>query len=102
MGPPAAPRTQQARCPAPRPPPLCLLQLRDDPHVHGKRTEPYRYYVCNNAQQHGRATCPAPSVPAGEIERFVVEEIKAIGRDPAPVAATLAESRRLAHRRFKA
>ena len=61
----------------------------------------YRYYVCNHAQQHGRATCPAPSVPAGEIERFVVEEIKAIGRDPALVAATLAESRRLAQEATK-
>jgi site-specific DNA recombinase len=35
-------------------------------------------------------------VPAGEIEGFVVNEIKAISRDPALVAATLAESRRLA------
>jgi hypothetical protein len=34
-------------------------------------------------------------LPAGEIEAFVVEEIKAIGRDPALVAATVAESRRL-------
>ena len=56
----------------------------------------YRYYVCNHAQQHGRKTCPAPSVPAGEIERFVVDEIRAIGRDPALVAATWAQSRRLA------
>ena len=56
----------------------------------------YRYYVCNHAQQHGRKTCPAPSVPAGEIERFVVDEIRAIGRDPALVAATWAKSRRLA------
>jgi site-specific DNA recombinase len=55
----------------------------------------YRYYVCNNAQQNGRAACPAPSVPAGEIEAFVVDEIKAIGRDPALVTATVAESRRL-------
>src|SRR4029078_13701591 len=55
----------------------------------------YRYYVCNNAQQNGRAACPAPSVPAGEIEQFVVDEIKAIGRYPALVAATCAESRRL-------
>jgi site-specific DNA recombinase len=57
----------------------------------------YRYYVCNNAQQHGRSSCPAPSVPAEEIERFVVNEIKAIGRDPALVSATVAESRRLVH-----
>jgi site-specific DNA recombinase len=55
----------------------------------------YRYYICNKAQQHGRAACPAPSVPAEEIERFVVAEIKAIGRDYELVAATVAESRRL-------
>jgi site-specific DNA recombinase len=55
----------------------------------------YRYYVCNTAQQQGRAQCPAPSLPAAEIERFVVDEIKSIGRDPALVAATVAESRRL-------
>jgi site-specific DNA recombinase len=57
----------------------------------------YRYYICQNAQQNGRAACPAPSVPAGEIEAFVVEEIKAIGQDPSLAAATLAESRRLTH-----
>jgi site-specific DNA recombinase len=56
----------------------------------------YRYYVCNHAQQHGRQACPDPSVPAHEIEQFVVNEIKAISRDPALVAATLAESHRLA------
>jgi site-specific DNA recombinase len=57
----------------------------------------YRYYVCSKAQQLGRKTCPSPSVPADEIEQFVVDQIKAIGRDPALVAATLAESRRLAN-----
>jgi site-specific DNA recombinase len=61
-----------------------------------KRNRRYRYYVCNNAQQLGRRTCPAPSVSAEQIEQFVVDEIRAIGRDPALVAATLAESRRLA------
>jgi site-specific DNA recombinase len=61
----------------------------------------YRYYVCNNAQQHGWAACPTPSIPAGEIEEFVVGEIRAIGRDPALVAATLAESRRLASEGIK-
>ncbi len=56
----------------------------------------YRYYVCTRAQQRGWQECPAPSVPAGEIERFVVEQIKGMVRDPALVAATLAETRRLA------
>jgi site-specific DNA recombinase len=55
----------------------------------------YRYYLCQNAAQNGRSACPTPSLPAAEIEAFVVDEIKAIGRDPALVAATVAESRRL-------
>lgn len=41
----------------------------------------YRYYVCSNAQKRGWAKCPTKSVPAGEIERFVVEQIRSIGRD---------------------
>ena len=53
----------------------------------------YRYYVCTQAQQRGWDTCPSPSLPAGEIEQFVVEQIKCMGRDPALVAATLAEAR---------
>jgi site-specific DNA recombinase len=31
--------------------------------------------------QNGWSECPAPSVPAGEIERFVVEQIQSIGTD---------------------
>ncbi len=58
----------------------------------GKRR--YRYYICTNAQKRGWHVCSAPSVPAGEIEKFVVEQIKCIGRDPELVAATLAETRR--------
>lgn len=65
-------------------------------HTYTKRgNKLYRYYICNNAQQNGRSACPAPSLSAGEIEAFVVAEIKAIGRDRALVAATVAESRRL-------
>ncbi len=52
----------------------------------------YRYYVCASAQQRGWRQCPAPSVPAAEIERFVVDEIRGIGCDPQLVAATLAET----------
>jgi site-specific DNA recombinase len=44
-------------------------------------TRRYRYYLCTNAQKRGWSVCPSPSVPAGEIEQFVVEEIRAIGRD---------------------
>jgi site-specific DNA recombinase len=43
----------------------------------------YPYYVCLGAQKRGWKTCPSKSVPAGEIERFVVDQIRCIGRDPA-------------------
>ncbi len=56
-------------------------------------TKRYRYYVCLNAQKRGWHTCPTKSVPAGEIERFVVEQIKAIGKDPAVLAETLRQAR---------
>jgi site-specific DNA recombinase len=56
----------------------------------------YRYYVCNHAQKRGWQTCPSPSIPAGEIERFVVDQIKAVGRDAQVIKETLAQARRQA------
>jgi site-specific DNA recombinase len=53
----------------------------------------YRYYVCLSAQKKGWSTCATKSVPAGEIERFVVEQIKSIGRDPAVLEGTLRQMR---------
>jgi site-specific DNA recombinase len=42
----------------------------------------YRYYVCGRAQKQGWDTCPTRSVPAGEIEAFVVDRLRCIGADP--------------------
>ena len=53
-----------------------------------KGNKRYRYYVCGTAIQRGWSECPAPSVPAGEIERFVVEQIRTIGKDPALLKQT--------------
>jgi site-specific DNA recombinase len=58
-----------------------------------KGSRRYRYYLCTSAQQRGWQTCASPSVPASTIEQFVVDEIRAIGRDPALVAATLTQVR---------
>jgi site-specific DNA recombinase len=58
-------------------------------HTTRKGTKRYRYYVCTNAQKRGWHCCPSKSVPAGEIERYVVEQIRGIGRDPALVRETL-------------
>jgi site-specific DNA recombinase len=58
---------------------------------HTKRgtNKHYRYYVCSNAQKRGWHTCPSKSIPAGEIERHVVQQIRGIGSDPALVRETL-------------
>ncbi|MCL4198929.1 MAG: recombinase family protein [Phycisphaerales bacterium] len=53
----------------------------------------YRYYVCNGAAKRGWDSCPAKSIPAGEIERIVVEQVRAIGTDPRLVEATLRHAR---------
>jgi site-specific DNA recombinase len=45
-------------------------------------TRRYRYYVCCGAVQRGREQCPSKSIPAGEIERLVVEQVRhALGTD---------------------
>jgi site-specific DNA recombinase len=53
----------------------------------------YRYYVCLQAQKRGWHTCPTKSVPANQIEQFVVDQIKRIGRDPAVLEGTLRQMR---------
>ena len=62
-------------------------------HATKNKNKRYRYYVCSNAQKRGWGVCPSPSVPAPELERFVVEQIKCIGNDTDLLAETLAECR---------
>ena len=71
----------------------------DAPMVHSttrKGSRMYRYYVCRSAQSRGWTTCPSPSVPAGDIEAAVFEELRGIGSDPDLLQATAAEVRKLA------
>lgn len=46
-------------------------------HTHTTKNgnKRYRYYICQNAQSRGWQSCPSPSVPAREIEQFVVEQV---------------------------
>jgi site-specific DNA recombinase len=62
-------------------------------HSTKNGTKRYRYYVCTGAQKRGWHTCPSKSIPAGELERFVVEQIKCIGRDPSLLHETIAQAR---------
>ncbi|XHR30872.1 MAG: recombinase family protein [Chthoniobacteraceae bacterium] len=59
----------------------------------------YRYYVCQKAMKQGWQECETRSVPAQEIENFVIQRIKAIGRDP-ELAAEIASQAREEHHRL--
>ncbi|MCO6435718.1 MAG: recombinase family protein [Phycisphaerae bacterium] len=52
----------------------------------------YRYYTCTDAIKRGRRKCPVGSLPAGEIERAVVEQIRCVADDPELRAETLAQA----------
>jgi site-specific DNA recombinase len=64
------------------------------PSHTSKRGRRYRYYACTNAQSRGWDNCPSKSVPAAQIERVVVEQIKRVGRDPAVLGEVLASAAR--------
>ena len=61
--------------------------------VTAKNKRRYRYYVCSHAQKHGWDTCPTKSLPARDIEQFVVGRIRAIGQDDLLLEETLRAAR---------
>ena len=72
-------------------------------HTHTKKGENkrYRYYVCQNAQKRGWHNCPSKSIPAPEIEKFVVDQVRCIGKDTGLLAETLKETRAKGQTRIK-
>jgi site-specific DNA recombinase len=52
----------------------------------------YRYYTCSGAQKRGWNTCPSKAVPAAQLEKLVLQQIRLIGKDPTVVAETFAQA----------
>ena len=69
----------------------CGSAMSHAANVRGNHT--YRYYSCLTVQKQGAAACPGSRAPAGEIEEVVLSRIRAIGKDPAVLLATLASAR---------
>ena len=45
--------------------------------AHTKRgSRRYRYYSCTNAQKRGWQACPSRSIPAAEMDKVVLEQIR--------------------------
>jgi len=52
----------------------------------------YRYYRCVSAIKNGHGTCPTGTLPAGELERVVVDEVRGLVKDEALLAQVLSEA----------
>jgi site-specific DNA recombinase len=44
----------------------------------------YGYYVCTNALQCGRTSCPSRSLPGPAIEQWVLERLQEVAQEPTP------------------
>jgi len=70
------------------------MRCPHDAHLHpeGRSTVPV-LPLCRHAQAHGRDNCPTKILPAAEIERFVVERLRALGSSAKFRAEVLAKAR---------
>jgi site-specific DNA recombinase len=58
----------------------CGCAMTPAPTSRGTRR--YRFYTCVQAQKRGWDRCPSKSIPAGQMEAFVLEQIQGLARDP--------------------
>ena len=61
---------------------VCCDAAMTPNHTTKAGNKRYRYYVCSSAQKRGWHTCPSKSIPAKQIEDFVVSQVKKIGYAP--------------------
>ncbi|MFN9435033.1 MAG: recombinase family protein [Planctomycetota bacterium] len=55
---------------------------------HGRE---YRYYTCSKKVKTGYKKCSLPSLPAGELEKIVVDQLRSLLRHPNVIAHTFRE-----------
>ncbi len=63
------------------------------PNFTKRRGKVYRYYLCVRAERGQRDCCPVRCLSAGEIERMVVDQLRAVLRAPEILAQTYREAR---------
>jgi site-specific DNA recombinase len=63
------------------------------PSQTARKARRYRYYTCTNAQKRGWDKCQSKSIPAGQIEQFVVSQLRCVGRDETLLGEVLAQAR---------
>ncbi|HLP82880.1 MAG TPA: recombinase family protein [Phycisphaerales bacterium] len=71
----------------------CSMNLSTVTRKGKKSSTTHRYYVCANAAKRGRAACPCPSLPAKDLEEFVLAQLKPLLTEDATLAAVVEEAR---------
>jgi len=70
-------------------------------HTRGGSGKKYQYYVCSQAQKRGWGHCVSKSLPAREVERFVIERLQMIRNRPDLIDEMVLQSRSLALTKIK-
>jgi site-specific DNA recombinase len=71
----------------------CSMSLSTVTRKGKKSSTTHRYYVCANAAKRGRAACPCPSLPAKDLEAFVLNQLKPLITEDATLASVVEEAR---------
>ncbi len=60
-----------------------------------KKERIYRYYQCIQASKNGYDSCPVKTVPAGDIENAVIEQLKKIFKSPEIISRTIKSAKQI-------
>lgn len=52
----------------------------------------YRHYRCSHAMKNGQEVCSAGTLPASDIERIVIDEVRGLAKDEALLAQVLSDA----------
>ncbi|HLP83337.1 MAG TPA: recombinase family protein [Phycisphaerales bacterium] len=71
----------------------CSMTMSTVTRKGKKSSTTHRYFVCSNASKRGRAACPSPSLPAKDLEDFVLAQLKPLLTEDATLAAVVEQAR---------
>jgi site-specific DNA recombinase len=71
----------------------CSMSLSTVTRKGKKSSSTHRYFVCSNASKRGRAACPCPSLPAKDLENFVLDQLKPLLTEDGALCAVVEEAR---------
>jgi site-specific DNA recombinase len=71
----------------------CSMNMSTVTRKGKKKNTTHRYFLCSNASKRGRAACPCPTLPAKDLEQFVLDQLKPLLTEDGALAAVVEEAR---------